>query len=267
MTTERDTDRELRAWVAEGVDRAPERFVWAALDEVEQLPQRRPWRARLDVLGNRLRPATAGVAVAVAAVIAVAVVLRVAGPDFGSQGPGRFTVADLQEILVWDHTMPATWTLDNLVSNPWEVIRIPIRSMNAAELDAFQEPRGYIGGRYTSFSGPDAIFMSWGTVFETPRDAAAALTFMQSEMESPDAWGLERGEPLTFADEGFVYSGETTALLGPPTGVDPHPGTIYLWREGNALLAVGGWFNFDAAELRSVAEGMNARADAIGRDR
>ena len=59
MNVERDTDRQLRAWASEGIDRAPERFVWAALDEIEQIPQRTAWRTRLDGLAIRLWPAAA----------------------------------------------------------------------------------------------------------------------------------------------------------------------------------------------------------------
>lgn len=53
--------------------------------------------------------------------------------------------------------------------------------------------------------------------------------------------------------------------MGRPTGIDPVPAQIYLWRDGNLLLAVGGWFDYDAAELRAVAEGMDARAAAATR--
>jgi hypothetical protein len=103
--------------------------------------------------------------------------------------------------------------------------------------------------------------MSWGTVFESPADAAAALPFYQNEMASPAAWGLQP-RPVELGDDGFVYEGETTALMGPPTGSDPIRATIYLWRNGNTLLAIAGWFDFDADELRAQAEAMDARANA-----
>jgi hypothetical protein len=263
MNAERDTDRQLRAWVAAGVDRAPERFVWAALDEIEQLPQRTRWRTRLDGLASRLRPA-AGLATAAAVIlVAVAVLPRVFEPNPGAGGPRDFTMADLPGIVVWEDTKPPTWTLDNLVSNPHEVSVIPIRSMTATELENYAEPFGLVGGRYTDFSGPDGAFITWGALFETEAQAAAVLPFYQGEMESINAWGLGPGVRTDLGDDGWVYTGDTTALMGQPTGRDAIPAQIYLWRDGNLLLAVGGWFDFDRAELLAVAEGMDARADAL----
>jgi hypothetical protein len=267
MNVERNTDRRLRAWVAEGIDRAPERFVWAAIDEVERMPQRRPWRTALDGLSARLRPVAGVLAGAGAVVAAVVVLLQVVGPIDRPGPAGRdFTLPDLDRIVLWEDTRPSTWRLDNLVSNPDEVLRIPVRSMTDGQLEALEHPPGYISGRYTDFTGQDAAYMSWGTVFESAADAAAAFPFFQNEMSSPAAWGL-RPRPIELGDGGFVYEGETTAFVSPPTGVDPIPATVYLWRDGNALLAVGGWFNFDADELRTVAEGMDARAAAVSEER
>jgi hypothetical protein len=59
-----------------------------------------------------------------------------------------------------------------------------------------------------------------------------------------------------------VYTGETTAFLGPPTGIDPTGGQVYLWRDGNLLLAVGAYSDYDATELRVIAEAMDERAAA-----
>ena len=68
-------------------------------------------------------------------------------------------------------------------------------------------------------------------------------------------------------DDGWRYTGETTAFTLPREG-DPIPADTYLWRDGNLLLAVGGWFTFDPAEVRVAAEGMDRRADALaGADR
>jgi hypothetical protein len=265
MNQQRDTDRRLRAWLADGAAEAPERFVWAALDQIELLPQRRAWRTRLDGLAIRLRPAAAVVGVATAVIVAVALVTRLTAPDVGTSPSRALEVDDLPTIVVWDDTMPATWTLDNLVSNPTEVWRTPIRSMTRAEIEVVEDPAGYLGGRFVNFSGPDAAFMSWGAVFEEPADAAAALPFIQNEMTSSDAWGFGPGERVPLGDDGWLYQGQTTAFVGQPTGVDPIPGAIYLWRDGNTLLAAGGWFDFDPDELRAVAEGMDARATRVAR--
>ena len=267
MTLERDTDRRLRAWTTEGgIDRAPERFVWAALDQIERIPQRAAWRTRLDRITLRLRPAAGLAGVAAALLVAVFVITRVLGPNIGPGGPRAFVIDDLPSIVLWEDTMPATWTLDNLVSNPDEVRFIPVRTMTRDEYIALGAPEGYLWGRYTDFTGPDGVFISWATLFESEAEAAAALSFYEREMSAGDGWGFGPGQPVALGDGGNVYAGPTTALVGPPTGVDPIPGQIFLWRNGNLLLAVGGWFDFDPAQLEAVAEGVDARADAAARN-
>ena len=262
MNVERDTDRQLRAWASEGIDRAPERFVWAALDEIETIPQRTAWRTRFDGLAVRLWPAAAVVGAAAVILVAIAILARVLAPNLGVGDPRPFEAADLPGILLWEDTKPRTWTVDNLVSNPREVFEIPIRSMTGTEIDNYPEPPGLVAGRYTDFSGPTGAYVSWGALFDTNAQAAAVFPFYQREMEAIDAWGLGPGEAINLGDGGHVFTGETTAFLGQPTGIDPHPAQIYLWRDGNLLLALGGWFDFDPAELRTLAEGMNARANA-----
>lgn len=259
MNRDDDTDRLLHAWLDEGAMQAPERVVWAALEETERIPQRRAWVRALDGLLLRFRPA-AGV-LGVAAVLALAAYLLLAGRNMGdtSPTPRVVTLEDLTSIVVWEDTAPRGWRLDNLVSNPREVLVIPIRSLSGSELDAMEEPRGYLGGRYTDFSGQDAIFISWATLFDSENDAQAALAFYLNEMAAGDAWGLGPGQPARLGDEGRVFTGETRALMGGTRG-DPVPARIYLWRVGNLLLAAGGWFEYDPQELRAVAEGMDARA-------
>jgi hypothetical protein len=263
MNVERDTDRQLRAWASEGVDRAPERFVWAALDEIETVPQRTAWRTQIGGLAIGLRPAAALVGAAAVILVAIAILARVVAPNLGVGVPRQFETADLPGIVLWEDTIPAGWTLDNLYSNPWEVSVIPIRSMTGAEIEAHPEPEGLVAGRFVNGLGPELAFMSWSALFESEALAGAALPFYEREMEASDAWGLGPGEPIAFGDGGHVFSGPTTAFLGPPTGVDPTPARIYLWRDGNLLLAVGGFGEYDAAELRAVADAMNARAAAV----
>jgi hypothetical protein len=266
MNAERDSDRQLRRWVSDGIDRAPERFVWAALDDIEGVTQRPPWRAAVAGWTGRVRPAAGLLGVAAGVAIALAVVLRFAAPDV-TNTPGRaFTTADLQGIVLWDDTKPATWTLDNLVSNPHEVLTIPVRSMTGEEMDNLRDPVGYFGGRYTNFTGPrGGLFMSWSAVFVTPATAQAALPFFENELSSPEGWGYGPGQAIELGDGGLLYAGVTTSFSGPPGSGQPAPSAVYLWRDGNILLAVGGWFEFDPVELREVAEGMDARASAIAR--
>ena len=261
MNVERDTDRQLRAWAAEGIDRAPERFVWAALDEIEQIPQRTAWRTRLEGLAIRLRPAAVLVGAAAVILIAIAILARAVAPNLGVGGPRDFVTEDLPGIVVFEDTKPRTWTLDLLDSNPREVFEIPIRSMTGDEIDAYPEPEGLLAGRSAGFTIPDGAAISWALLFETDDDAAKAMPFYEREMEADDAWGLGPGEPIGFGDGGQLFTGVTTAFTGQPTGIDPIGAQVYLWRDGNLLLAVGGYFSYDPAQLRSVAEAVAARAD------
>jgi hypothetical protein len=208
-----------------------------------------------------LRPARGLAGAAAVVLVATAILARVVSPGLDIGGARTFAMADLPGILLWEDTKPSAWTLDNLVSNPHDVLEIPIRSMTHADTPLW-EPDGYVGGRFTNFSGPDGVFMSWGTVFATDAQAATALRFYQQEMQSIEAWGLGAGARTDLGDDGWVYTGETTAFTSPPTGIDPIRAQIYLWRDGNLLLAVGGWFDFDPAEVLGAAEGMDRRAEA-----
>ncbi len=265
MTFEREADRRLRAWLSDGADRAPERFVWAALDQIERQPQRPPWRAAIDAWATRYRPAVGVVAAAAAVLVALAVALQVIGPSLGPGASERdLTLPDLETVVLWEDTMPASWTLDNLVSNPTEVRRIPIRSMSTAEISALADPAGYVGGRYADFAGPDSVYMSWAMVFDRDLDAAAALPFYENEMASLDGWGLGDGTTLALGDGGMLYDGSTTRLTGGQG--DAVPARIYLWRHGNVLLALAGWFNYDPTQLDAVAAAMDGRATMLERE-
>ena len=262
MNPETDTDRRLQAWLVQGVDQAPERIVWASLDEIEFVEQRRPLIAGLDDLRLRLRPAT-GLArlLAIAALLLIALV--VAGiVGVGDRAPTSriFEVADLQRIVVFEDTKPSDWTLDSLLTTPHDVGTIPVRTVPGAEHGQMTLPKGYLTGRYTDFSGPDGAYVSWAALFATNADADAGLEFYRNEMASPDGWGVGPGEPVELGEEGTVYTGETRRFVIDTVFGDPVAMRLYLWRDGNLLLAFGGWFDFDPDEVRSLAEGMDARA-------
>ena len=266
MTAEYDTDRQVRAWLAEGSDHAPERFVWAALDVVERQPQRSAWRTRLDVwssAGGRFLALLGGATIVL---VAAALALRLLSADLGVGGPGRrLAVDDLVSILVWETTKPSDWTLDSLVTNSGEVQRVPIRSMTSEELQALEAPEGYVGGRYVAFSGTDAVFMAWAMAFERDVDAATVLPFYEGELALEDGWGLGPGTALALGDGGRVFDGPSTRLMGDPG--DPVATRMYLWRHGNVLLALGGWFDFDRAHLDAAAASMDQRAAELDEGR
>lgn len=257
----RDIDRRLHAWLDEGPQQAPEKIVWAALDKVEDMPQRRAWVAALDGLLLRVRPAAGVLGAAAVVVLALTAYLLFNARNVGdtSPTPRAFTPNDVASIVVWEDTKPASWTLDELVTNAGAVLTLPVRTMTSAQFEDLPAMRGYVGGRYANFSGPDSVFSSWAVVFEATADVDQALPVFANEMAASDGWGLGPGEAVDLGAEGLVFTGETRSLMGGPSG-EPVPMRLYLWRRGNMLLALGGWFDFDAEELRRVAEAMDARA-------
>lgn len=262
MNQHRDNEPTVRAWVREGAERAPDWAVSSALAEVERTPQRSAWRTRVIEFERRLGPA-ARVVELVAVVLLVVVPLATIRLATVPAPVGRaIQPADLQSIVVWEDTMPPGWTLDNLTTNPEFVAATPVRTM--PELDFLDLPAldGLQSGRITDFSGPNAIFISWAVLFGNAQQASAALDAYAVEMGSADGWGLGAGATVDLGDQALLFTGETFALMGNTPTDDPVPMQLYLWRVGNLVLATGGWFEYDPAQVRLVAEGMDARTQS-----
>lgn len=261
-----DVDRTLRAWLETGMDRAPEQVIWNAIDDTEAVSQRARWAVTLD---GALRPLMPFARVAVvAAVVILAISLFV---TFGPSGEGRvggpapFEAGDLAGIVLWEDTAPAGWALDSLITTPADVLTIPVRSMDGEAWQAQDELTEYIGGRYTDFSGEDAVYVSWAVVFRTDRAASDAFELYRWDLVSPDGWALGSEEPVALGEEALLLSGQTTALGA--AGDELVSMQIYLWRTGNLLMATAGWFDFDARDLEAVARDMDRRAQrAAGRE-
>jgi hypothetical protein len=255
-----DIDRTLRAWLAAGSDAAPERFVWHAMDAIEDVPQRPPWVTALEGARRPVMPIVRVAAVAAVLLVAVSLFLTVGSPNDGQLGgPAPYATEDLVRIVAWEDTAPPRWSLDSLITTPTDVLTIPVRSMDGDQWSAQEELEEYLGGRYTDFSGDDAVFISWALVFRTDRATGEAFDLYREELLSPDGWGLSTEKRIGLGEEAVVLSGETTALMGSDGG-ESVPMQIYLWRSDNVLMATAGWFDFDPDELRSVADGMDARA-------
>ncbi|CAN5597369.1 hypothetical protein BH23CHL7_BH23CHL7_22280 [soil metagenome] len=258
MTTERDLDRLLSGWLAEGSDRVPEWAVWSALDAVAQTPQRRRWRRQLDETVGRLTSITR-LSVVAAGLLALAVVYVAyrGGLDIGL-APRILTEQDLAAIVVWEDTMPSDWILDGLETNYFSVMTTPVRTMEAEEFAERAELTGYTAGRITYFTGPDSVFISWATLFETAEQSDSALDLYLFEQASPEGWGVGPATNVELGDEGYLLTGETRVLMGDAPG-DPVPMQIYLWRRSNVVLAAAGWFDYDPTQLAEVARGMDHR--------
>jgi hypothetical protein len=253
-------ERRLNDWLDEGADQAPERFVWQALEDVERTPQRRAWITALHERADQVAPPARVLGVAAALVLLLVGSYLVFGRGNVGQDeptPRQYETRDLERIVVWEGTKPADWTLDSLQTSG--VTEIPARTVTPQAFLALPEMQPVVAGRYTNFTGPDSAFMSWSVVFETAADAHAALPTFVNEMASPDGWGLGTGAPSELGDDGRVFTGQTRALLAGER-TEPVPMRLYLWRRGNLLLALGGWFEYDADQLLQVATGMDARA-------
>ncbi|HEY4190369.1 MAG TPA: hypothetical protein VGM28_08115, partial [Candidatus Limnocylindrales bacterium] len=85
MTTDRETTRIVRSWMAEGVDRLPERVLDAVLDQVPATQQRRSLRPAWRPF--RMPKIIAAVAVAAAVLLVAVVGLRLLPNGNGVAGP------------------------------------------------------------------------------------------------------------------------------------------------------------------------------------
>ena len=268
--TNSDLDRRLRDWLEPGADRAREAVVWEVIDRAEQTAQRPRWRSSVASLLDRLVPMLRPIVVAGAVLLAVVIVASLTTRNIGQpDAPSRALEAeDLDGILVWEDTKPPTWHLDNLVSNPNAVLLIPARSMSDTAWVSHPAFASLMGARYTDFTGVDAVYMSWGAVFADVGGARDAYNLIASELGGDDGWGLGGGAAVELGDEGTVLTGVTRKLVG-REATDPVASRMYLWRHGNVVLSLGGWFDYDAAELEAVARDMDARAGAVsgGEDR
>ena len=103
MNREVDFERTIRSWLDDGANRAPERFVWAALEDVERMPQRGAWWALLEGTLMKLKPAAPLLGVAAVVIVAIAM-YQLFGGNVGARNepsptPRTFTSADLPTIV------------------------------------------------------------------------------------------------------------------------------------------------------------------------
>jgi hypothetical protein len=265
MNRERDVDQILKHWLADGADRAPERFVWAALEETERIAQRGAWQASLEGFLMKFKTAAPFLGVAAVAILALAA-YQLWGPGVGgphesaSPTPRAVTAGDLASIVPGDD-LPSGWTLDNTITANSSVILYPTRSVGGAD-QALGVVGTLVGGQANEFTGPPegGVYTAWVALFDTPADAQRALQIYLPDFESADGWGLSPATVPALGDESHVFSGTTLRLIAGPAGTDPVPSQIYIWRVGSLLLAAAGFFDYDAATLQSVALAMNDRA-------
>jgi hypothetical protein len=253
MNRERDFDQTLMRWLDDGTDQAPERYVWAALSDVERTAQRGAWLASLK--GSLMKPKAVTMVLSAVAVVLLAIVAyeilgssRFAGPTEPSSTPRLIVVGDLSRILP-----PTEVDLNTGSPLPPVTGNQALRVLLPEGTDGF--PRtGFIDARVTNHSG-EGGYQTWSALFDTAADAQGGFDFLTTtlDVESTQGWSLGRsGEIPGLGDESMSYSGSA-----PFAGLR-HVG-VYLWRVNNVLLAVF-QFNYNGGALDAIASEMDARA-------
>ena len=159
-----------------------------------------------------------------------------------------YTAEDLASILVSEANAPEGLPVESGDSGPAALV-LPIPPGgpvidDTAFVDALTTRIGHaMSGGYTS----------WSALFETSSDAQRAFDFITDQHEADAGWDLE---PLT----PDVELGKDTVQYAGPYGPWDTAG-IYFWREGNLLLAAIDVGDFQPDVLRSIAQGMDGRAD------
>jgi hypothetical protein len=247
MNRDPDLDQTLVAWLDEGADQAPERFVWAAMEDVERTAQRGAWRASTEELFMQFKHVTPILGVAAAVVLAIVAYQMFGTGIGGGPAPRVFTSDDLPTIVMTeenaleDMTLVRTATAQAALREP-----LPGGMRNI-------ETTGFIDALLTEVSSPQGGYVTWAAVFETEEDAERAFDYIVDAHEAPEGWGLG-GSALdpALGDEGKDWTGQQ---------YDFERARTIFWRENNLLLAAVGWIDWDADYLRSISNTMDARAD------
>jgi len=268
MTGERQFDDSVAAWVDEGAESAPERFVWAALDDVARTPQRGPRRVALEDMTMNLKAAAPILGIA-AVLLALVVGYQVIGQrntgGIPAASPRLLSAEDLQAIVVTEANVPPGLTVHRTLTG--------MEALGASETAPEDSP-GFVDAILTDFDEDDDTengrYGTFAAVFETVADAERAYDAAVVNHESPDGWGLTTDPGLGYllhigeydynpdpglGDEGVYY-------IAGSAYSDPEQ-AIYLWRVDNVLLhavAIDMVYWDDPEQLRSIAEDMDARA-------
>jgi hypothetical protein len=259
MNRERDFDQTLRHWLDDGADQAPERFVWAALEDVERTAQGGAWQASLEGLFMKLKTAAPYLGVAAAVVLAVAAYQVLVAPNVGGPGPSPsptptprvFTTEDLAAIVFNGRTAPEGMIVDNTtIGSP--ALRVPLPP------DTVVDETAFVDALMTNLDSTETGgYVSWGALFETAADAEVAFDFIVSQHGSA-GWGMARSSvDPGLGDESVTFTGAAYDIF--------ETNITHLWRVGNLVLAavavgdvaVG---EANAATLLAFAELMDERA-------
>jgi hypothetical protein len=259
MNRERDFDQTLKVWLDDGADQVPERFVWAALENIEHAAQRGAWQASLEGFLMKFKRAAPVLGVAAVIVLAIAA-YQVFGPTVGHLGPSPspsptprlLTSADLPNIVLTEANAPDGFTVDNTDLGAAALV-VPLRPGGP-----MIDQTAFVDALMTNLNSTETGgYVSWSALFETAADAEVAFDYLVDEHGSV-GWGMTRSSVAPgLGDESVTYTGAAYDIF--------ETNIIHLWRVGNLVLAavaVGDVAVGDenADQLLALAELMDDRA-------
>lgn len=249
MNHRTDLDQTLADWLDHGAERAPERFVWAALDQVERTSQRGAWMASTEEFLMQFKRAAPVLGVAAAVVLAIVAFQFVGSRNMGDDEPSPrlYTREDLEIIPLTEANAPDGVEVTRTVRGR---VALAEPLYPGGEMVDTSE---FVDAIHTELDFGDEGYATWAALFETQEAAMQAFDFLVEEHESADGWDLEGTTPVPpLGDESVVWTGQQYNFESAQT---------LFWRQGNLLLAVVGWFDWTEDGVREIADDMADRAD------
>jgi len=275
MIPERDFDQVMRAWVDDGEEMLPQRYVHLALDEVAQTQQRAARSTLIEELTNRFQGVAQPLAVAGMVVLAVVAVTLAGAPWLIGEVPrpsptatasatptpstsalataGEITGDDLRRITFADTEI--LMGLDPVSSLEG---RAALQTGLRSSRPAF-DPSGFVDARYDEFRGlanhdarNPAVIGTYALLLDSVGAAEAAYRFLVDEHESSEGWGLE---PDTAFQE--ALGDESVSYQGP--AYERGEATIFLWRTDRLVLIAFGVEDTSPLQPLSVARRMDGQ--------
>jgi hypothetical protein len=249
MTTERDLDRTLDRWMDDGPTIVADRVIAAAMTDVHTTRQRGARWVPLKELFMTMKPAATLVAIAAVAVLGVAAYRFVLGGDIGLGGPPDrvLTTGDLPRIILTEENAPDGLTVD-ATDDGAPALVTPLRA-GGPVLDQSAFVDALITNLNSTATGG---YVSYAALFETDADAEVAFDYLVAE-HTDAGWGMQRStvDP-GLGDESATFTGAAYDIF--------ERNEVHLWRVDNLVLAAVGVGDFDADQVRSIAELMDDRA-------
>jgi hypothetical protein len=245
MNRERDFDQTLKHWLDDGAYQAPERYVWAALEEVDRTGQRGAWGALLEGTIMKLKPAAPILGVAAVVLLAIAA-FQYLGGNVG--GPSQPTAQPSPTPLVYSGDLANLAELRRIdgmevddTTTGYAALTTPLRpGGEIIPLTGFEE------ALMQNFGSTDTGgYVTWAALYVEVAQAEASYDFLITEHAAADGWGMERSA----ADPDL---GDESALMtGAAYGWDS--ATTYLWRRGNVIFACVGVGDADPNRVGTIA--------------